>query len=107
MYAAAVPETWSLINERDIIPHIAKFLGAYKRPGQRIIVDRSGSIIVRPSPLEIHVRPQAGKMCAAPGCPACKRATPGVIDSHIMSPAGTPHMLNLQLNLDGRCIVSP
>ena len=57
VYTAAVPETWSLINARDIIPHFAKSLGASKRPGQRVIFDRRGSLIVRPSPLEVHVRP--------------------------------------------------
>ncbi len=75
MYTAAVPETWSLINDRDIIPHVAKFLDAYKRPGQRVIFDRRGSLIVRPSPLEVHVRPgEAPEPPGAPSLSACSMA---------------------------------
>lgn len=48
-----------MINDADIIPRVGKFVRLYKRPGARVIVDRKGSIVVRPSALELHLRPSA------------------------------------------------
>jgi len=56
-YNSMVPDTWQVVNSSDIIPRIGKFGRLYKHPGQRVIIDRKGSILVRPSPLELHLRP--------------------------------------------------
>ena len=56
-YEALIPDTWHVVNDADIIPRVGKFLRMYKRPGQRVIIDRRGSLVVRPSPLELHLRP--------------------------------------------------
>ncbi len=50
------PNTWQIVNSTDIVPRIGKFGRLYKHPGQRVIIDRKGSILVRPSPLELHLR---------------------------------------------------
>ena len=52
-----MPETWHVVNDADIIPKVGKFVRMYKRPGARVIVDSKGSIVVRPSALELNLRP--------------------------------------------------
>ncbi|CAL8462126.1 g1657 [Coccomyxa elongata] len=56
-YEELVQETWHVVHDADLIPRVGKFLRLYKRPGARVIVDRKGSIVVQPSPLELHLRP--------------------------------------------------
>ncbi|BDA45987.1 probable lipase at C-terminar half [Coccomyxa sp. Obi] len=56
-YEELVPETWHVVHDADLIPRVGKFFRLYKRPVARVIVDRKGSIVVRPSPLELHLRP--------------------------------------------------
>lgn len=56
-YEDLVPETWHVVNDADMIPRFGKFVRLYKRPGARVIVDRKGSIVVRPTALELHLRP--------------------------------------------------
>ena len=41
----------------DIVPQMGKFGRMYKHPGHRVILDKRGSILVRPTPLELHLRP--------------------------------------------------
>ena len=41
----------------DIVPQMGKFGRMYKHPGHRVILDKKGSILVRPTPLELHLRP--------------------------------------------------
>jgi hypothetical protein len=53
-----VPHTWSVIQERDIIPQAAKLGFLYKRPGARVIVDGRGTLVVQPTPLDLHVQPR-------------------------------------------------
>lgn len=53
-----VPDTWSVVQERDIIPQAAKFAFLYKRPGARVIINGGGTCVVQPTPLDLHV--QAG-----------------------------------------------
>ena len=38
------------------MPRVGKFLVLFSRPGQRVIVDYRGDVVVRPSPHEIHIR---------------------------------------------------
>ncbi|EIE24300.1 alpha/beta-hydrolase [Coccomyxa subellipsoidea C-169] len=56
-YEALIPETWHVVHDSDVIPRVGKFVRMYKRPGARVIIDRKGSIVVRPSALELHLRP--------------------------------------------------
>ncbi len=37
---------------QDTIPRGGKFFSAYKRNGQRVVVNKIGDIVVRPTPLE-------------------------------------------------------
>ena len=46
---AAVPDTWHLINGRDVVTQWGKLSGLYKSSGQRVIMDRADQLIVRPS----------------------------------------------------------
>ena len=54
-YATAVPDTWHVINDQDVVVHGMKFFGWYKRNGQRVILDGEGGIVVRPSMLELSL----------------------------------------------------
>ena len=56
-YEQLIPETWHIVHDADVVPRVGKFFRMYKRPGARVIIDRKGSIVVRPSPLELHLRP--------------------------------------------------
>ena len=40
-YAAAVPDTWHVINGQDVVVHSMKFWGWYKRDGNRVRARRS------------------------------------------------------------------
>ena len=35
-YNSLVPDTWHIINDRDAVPRIGKFVLLFKRPGQRV-----------------------------------------------------------------------
>jgi len=54
---------------QDAIPRVGKFGTLFRRPGQRVIVDYHGDIVVRPSPHEIQLRN---------GAPARRRGAPRV-----------------------------
>lgn len=41
---------------QDAVPRVGKFGNLFRRPGQRVIVDYQGDIVVRPSPHEIQLR---------------------------------------------------
>lgn len=41
---------------QDAVPRVGKFIVLFSRPGQRVIVDYRGDVVVRPSPHEIHLR---------------------------------------------------
>ncbi|BDA48303.1 probable lipase at C-terminar half [Coccomyxa sp. Obi] len=55
-YDQLVPDTWHIINDADAVPRVGKFVALFARPGQRVIVDYRGDVVVRPSPHEIHIR---------------------------------------------------
>lgn len=46
------------------MPRVGKFLVLFSRPGQRVIVDYRGDVVVRPSPHEIHIRNGARSLFA-------------------------------------------
>ncbi|KAK9906400.1 hypothetical protein WJX75_001237 [Coccomyxa subellipsoidea] len=56
-YEQLIPETWHIVHDADVVPRMGKFFRMYNRPGARVIIDRKGSIVVRPSPLELHLWP--------------------------------------------------
>ena len=56
-YNSMCPKTWQVIMSCDIVPQMGKFGRMYKHPGHRVILDKRGSILVRPTPLELHLRP--------------------------------------------------
>ena len=44
------------VHVQDAVPRVGKFLVLFSRPGQRVIVDYRGDILVRPTAHEIHIR---------------------------------------------------
>lgn len=46
VYEKVVPDTWHVINDQDTIPRGGKFLSAYKRNGQRVVINKIGDIVV-------------------------------------------------------------
>ncbi|KAK9802002.1 hypothetical protein WJX73_009255 [Symbiochloris irregularis] len=58
-FNAKVPDSWSIINDQDLVARQGKFLAWYKRPGQRVLINPQGDLLVRPTfvELSIHNRP--------------------------------------------------
>lgn len=50
-YGGLVRAHFAVICDQDPVPRVPKGLG-YKRVGERIVLDRAGNLMVRPSPLE-------------------------------------------------------
>eukprot|EP00891_Asterochloris_glomerata_P003520 jgi/Astpho2/3520/Aster-06433 len=65
-YNERLPSTWHIINHKDPVPHMGKFWKAYKRPGQRVLIDAQGDMIVRPSALDM-------RLGALKGCGSAKQ----------------------------------
>ncbi|KAK9804297.1 hypothetical protein WJX72_005360 [[Myrmecia] bisecta] len=59
-YERRVPDTWSVINDQDAVARGAKFLMMYKRPGQRVIINEIGDMLVRPTFLEASMHQVPG-----------------------------------------------
>ncbi|KAK9823190.1 hypothetical protein WJX72_000942 [[Myrmecia] bisecta] len=55
-YNATVPDTWHVINDQDAVARGGKFVWLYKRPGQRVLIDAAGNIVVRPVFVELTVQ---------------------------------------------------
>ena len=51
------------------VPKAGKFCGLYKHSGARAIIDRRGTLVVRPSPLELNLRPGGGRACSCSRAP--------------------------------------
>ncbi|DBA74569.1 TPA: hypothetical protein ACH3X2_009444 [Trebouxia sp. C0005] len=51
-YNRVVPDTWSVINEQDVVTRGGKFFFLYKRPGHRVILTDGGHMMVSPSSME-------------------------------------------------------
>ncbi|CAK0786084.1 hypothetical protein CVIRNUC_009297 [Coccomyxa viridis] len=51
-YDKLVPHTWHLVNDQDAVARAPKFLCLYKKTGQRVIINHSGDMLVRPSFIE-------------------------------------------------------
>ncbi|KAL0023014.1 hypothetical protein WJX79_008349 [Trebouxia sp. C0005] len=59
-YNAMVPDTWSIINDQDVVTREGKMLFLYKRPGQRVILNAAGHMMVRPTHMEASVQKSTG-----------------------------------------------
>ncbi|KAL3143143.1 hypothetical protein ABBQ38_003412 [Trebouxia sp. C0009 RCD-2024] len=59
-YNAMVPDTWSVINDQDVVTREGKLLFLYKRPGQRVILNAAGHMMVRPTRMEASVQKTTG-----------------------------------------------
>ncbi|KAL4429353.1 hypothetical protein ABPG77_005127 [Micractinium sp. CCAP 211/92] len=55
-YGSLVPDSWSVINDQDLVAKSAKFVVLFKRPGNVVIVNPRGDLIVNPSFLEHSVQ---------------------------------------------------
>ena len=53
---AEVPALWNVVNGVDMIALSGKFFGLYIHPGLKVMIDRKGDILVRPSFLEVTLR---------------------------------------------------
>ncbi|KAK9867024.1 hypothetical protein WJX84_001923 [Apatococcus fuscideae] len=51
-----VPDSWSIVNDQDIVARRGKLWILYKRSGHRVIVNTRGDLIVRPSFAEANVQ---------------------------------------------------
>ena len=54
--AQVAPDTWHIINDQDVVAKAPKFLILYKRAGHRVVINKMGDMIVRPSFIEITMR---------------------------------------------------
>lgn len=73
---AAVPDTWHIINGRDVVTQWGKLGGLYKSSGQRVVLNSAAQLIVRPSFFEYAVHRVRAGPCT------CERACPGPPRSH-------------------------
>lgn len=57
------PDSWSIINDQDIVARQAKFL-TFKRSGERVLINAHGDMVVRPTFMEmsVHNRPGASSV---------------------------------------------
>lgn len=55
-FAQVAPDTWHIINDQDVVAKAPKFLILYKRAGHRVVINKMGDMIVRPSFIEITMR---------------------------------------------------
>ena len=56
LYKAAIPDSWDVVNDADIVPRSTKWARIYKRTGHRVIISRSGDLLCRPSWMEMNIR---------------------------------------------------
>ncbi|GAB4817725.1 hypothetical protein N2152v2_004771 [Parachlorella kessleri] len=56
LYNEALPDTWHVINNDDVVTRGGKFLILYKRAGHRVLINRRGDMVVRPSFVEASIR---------------------------------------------------
>ncbi|KAL3142108.1 hypothetical protein ABBQ32_004726 [Trebouxia sp. C0010 RCD-2024] len=55
-YNALVPDSWAVINDQDVVTRGGKMIMLYSRPGQRVLVNSRGDMIVRPSWVEASLQ---------------------------------------------------
>ncbi len=52
LHLQVVPHCWHIINNQDAVARAPKFLVLYKRAGQRVLINKNGDMLVRPSFIE-------------------------------------------------------
>ena len=60
LYNQTVPSTWQIINEDDTITRAGKLFFLYKHVSNRVLINRRGDLIVRPSFSEYSIRRSPG-----------------------------------------------
>ena len=60
LYNNKVPDTWTMINSDDVITRAGKFLFLFKHVGHRVLLNRRGDLVVRPSFVEYSIRRSPG-----------------------------------------------
>ena len=56
LYKKAVPDSWDVVNDADIVPRSTKWARIYKRTGHRVIISNSGDLLCRPSWMEMNIK---------------------------------------------------
>lgn len=64
LYKQAVPDTWDVANDQDVVPKSSKWMRIYKRTGERVIISKHGDILVRPSFIEMTIKNKLGGSAA-------------------------------------------
>ena len=60
LYNKTVPNTWQIINDDDTITRAGKFFFLYKHVGHRVLINKRGDMLVRPSFSEYSMRRAPG-----------------------------------------------
>jgi len=60
LYNQHVPNTWQIINDDDTITRAGKFFLLYKHVGHRVLINKRGDMLVRPSFSEYSMRRAPG-----------------------------------------------
>ncbi|KAI3433461.1 hypothetical protein D9Q98_003274 [Chlorella vulgaris] len=60
LYTQTVPDTWQIINNEDVVVRGGKFVALYKRGGHRVLINKLGDLVVRPSYVETAIRKVPG-----------------------------------------------
>jgi hypothetical protein len=59
-YNSKIPETWQIINSDDVFTRAGKFFFLFKHVGHRVLLNRRGDLVVRPSFVEYSIRRSPG-----------------------------------------------
>jgi Lipase (class 3) len=59
-YNSKISETWQLINSDDVVTRAGKFFILFKHVGHRVLLNRRGDLVVRPSFVEYSLRRSPG-----------------------------------------------
>lgn len=74
------------------MPRVGKFVNLFRRPGQRVIVDYQGDIVVRPSPHEVQLRSGALReipyLAAACSLTSITRSPPSMFVTRMLESTG-------------------
>ena len=60
LYNSKVPDTWQIINSDDVVTRAGKFWFLFKHVGHRVLLNRRGDLLVRPSFVEYSIRRSPG-----------------------------------------------
>ena len=60
LYNSKLPDTWQIINSDDVVTRAGKFWFLFKHVGHRVLLNRRGDLLVRPSFVEYSIRRSPG-----------------------------------------------